>query len=192
MILLFFIGVGGYLLYRMPADDRTQLFERATDLARQVKETVQTRVKNDPFRRALRARTPWAVVTPALVALNVTIFILMLLGGGAFGDPDTLVAWGGSFAPRTTNGEWWRLVAAMFVHSGRLQLFVNMAALLQVGYLLERLHGGFAVATVYFAAGVFANLLTTSVNPMAVSVGASGAVCGLYGMLAVTIMFGVL
>ena len=88
----------------------------------------------------------------------------------------TLVAWGGNFAPRTTNNEWWRLVAAMFVHSGRLHLLVNMAALLQIGFLLERLHGGFAVATVYLAAGVFANLLTTSTTPMSVSVGALGPI----------------
>ena len=65
------------------------------------------------------------LVTPALVALNVTVFLIILVGPGALADPQTLVGWGGNFGPRTTNGEWWRLVTATFVHSEMLPILVR-------------------------------------------------------------------
>src|SRR6202035_2476066 len=99
-------------------------------------------------------------------------------GAGALSDPQTLVGWGASFGPRTTNGEWWRLVTSMFVHSGMLQLLVNVGGLVSIGFMLERLVRRPAFAAVYFAAGVLASLVSLSVHPMAVSAGASGAIFG--------------
>ena len=71
---------------------------------------------------------------------------------------ETLVGWGGNVGVRTTNGEWWRLATAMFVHSGMFHLLVNTAALVQLGLILERLVGRLTFAAVYVAAGIFAGL----------------------------------
>jgi membrane associated rhomboid family serine protease len=117
---------------------------------------------------------------PAFVGLSVIVFLMM--GGGS--SVEKLVAWGASFGPRTTNGEWWRLVASMFVHAGFLQLLVNCAALVQLGLILERLVGHITFGAVYLAAGVLASLVTLSDYPMATTAGASGAIFGLYGLLA--------
>jgi hypothetical protein len=70
----------------------------------------------ETFAQELRARTRVAVVTPTILALNIAIFTCMCFGSGALSDPGTLIAWGGSAGPRTTNGEWWRLVTSLFVH----------------------------------------------------------------------------
>ena len=94
---------------------------------------------------------------PAFVAVNVIVFLMM---GGGGSRRETLVEWGASFGPRTTNGEWWRLAASMFVHTGFLQLLVNCAALVQLGLILERLVGHITFAAVYFAAGVLASLVS--------------------------------
>ena len=51
-------------------------------------------------------------MTPAIAALNALVFVGMIFGRGALADPQTIVAWGGSFGPRTTNGEWWRLITS--------------------------------------------------------------------------------
>ena len=181
MILLVILVLGGYALYTMTPDERTRLRERLVTTAYRAKdEAARRQAEPEPFRDALRQRTPWPIVMPALVALNVLVFLM--IGGG--GLPETLVEWGASFGPRTTNGEWWRLAASMFVHAGFLQLLVNCAALVQLGLILERLVGHVTFGAVYLAAGVLASLVTLSDYPMAITAGASGAIFGLYGLLA--------
>ena len=181
MILLVILVLGGYALYTMSPEERTRLKERVVATAWRARdEAARRHAEPEPFRDALRERTPWPVVMPALVAVNVIVFLMM---GWGSTEPETLVGWGASFGPRTTNGEWWRLVASMFVHTGMFQLLVNCAALAQLGLVLERLVGHITFAAVYVAAGVLASLVCLSDYPMAVSVGASGAICGLYGLL---------
>ena len=181
MILLVILVLGGYALYTMTPDERTRLRERLVATAHRAKdEAARRQAEPEPFRDALRQRTPWPIVMPAFVALNVIVFLMM--GGG--GSLDKLVEWGASFGPRTTNGEWWRLAASMFVHTGFLQLLVNCAALVQLGLILERLVGHITFGAVYLAAGVLASLVTLSDYPMAITAGSSGAIFGLYGLLA--------
>src|SRR5258705_4365915 len=110
----------------------------------------------DEFSAAIRARTPYALVTAAIVFINATIVAAMLFGAAPIGVPDTLVAWGASLGTRTTNGEWWRLVTSTFVHTGMLHLLVNVAVLIQLGVILERLLGRVTFTAVYLFAGLFA------------------------------------
>jgi hypothetical protein len=110
----------------------------------------------ETFVQELRARTHVAVVTPAILGLNIAIFIGMCFGTGALSDPATLIGWGGSVGPRTTNGEWWRLVTSLFVHAGVLRLLANAIGFVSVGFMLERLVGPVAFAVTYMAAGLIA------------------------------------
>ena len=131
MILLVILVLGGYALYSMSPEERTRLKERLVATAWRARdEAARRHAEPEPFRDALRERTPWPLVMPALVAVNVIVFLMM---GWGSTEPETLVGWGASFGPRTTNGEWWRLVASMFVHTGMFQLLVNCAALVQLG-----------------------------------------------------------
>ena len=181
MILVVILVLGGYALYTMSPEERTRLKERLVETAWRARdEAARRHAEPEPFRDALRERTPWPLVMPVLVALNVLVFLAM---GWGSGEPETLVSWGASFGPRTTNGEWWRLVASMFVHTGTFQLLVNGAALVQLGLILERLVGHVTFAAVYLAAGLLASIVSLSDYPMGISSGASGAIFGLYGLL---------
>jgi rhomboid protease GluP len=71
----------------------------------------------------------------------------------------------------------------MFLHRGVLAILINMAALAQIGFLLERLIGRLALVVVYLGAGIVAGLVDLFLQPMTVSVGASAAVFSLYGLL---------
>jgi rhomboid protease GluP len=191
IFLVVLIVLGGYGLYAMKPAERERLFRAARARVEQWKDAaVKRRSEPEPFRDALRERTRWAIVTPALAALSVWVFAGMLFGSGALSDPHTLLSWGGSLGPRTTNGEWWRLVTSMFVHAGMLQLLVNTAALVQLGVMLERLVGPWAFAAVYLTAGTFANLLGLSSHPVEVRFGGSGAVFGVYGLLIASLVWG--
>jgi membrane associated rhomboid family serine protease len=178
---LIVLGVAAYV---MSGEERKRLIQAALVSVRgAIKEAARRRPELEPFRDALRARTSWVIITPALVALNAMMFVLMLFGTGALSDPVTLVGWGGNYGPRTTNGEWWRLVTATFVHAGIFHLLVNIAGLVQCGLMIERLVGHLAFAAVYIAAGTFASLVLVSAHPLVVMVGASEAIFGIYGLL---------
>jgi rhomboid protease GluP len=145
----------------------------------------------ESFYVALKARTRWALITPAIVTINVLVFVLVL-GSGALGDPQTVVEWGGSIGTRTTNHEWWRLGTAMFVHFGVLHLLAEIAGLVQVGLIVERLVGRLAFAVVYVAAGVLAGVWNLALHPVSVHAGAGGAIFGVYGLLIASLALGLL
>ena len=190
MILTILVLVG-VAFYVMAPDERKRVIRRAVDLVRKGAEIVRRHYRErDAFRDGLVERTPRALVTPAFGLLNILVFVLMIPGAGPVGSPETLVAWGGNLGLQTTNGEWWRLVTNVFVHRGIFHLAVNAIGLVQIGLVLERLIGRLAFGGVYIAAGALASLVSLSSYPVDVSVGASAAVFGLYGMFLVSLVKG--
>lgn len=183
--------LSGAALYFMTPQERLRLARSILDFVKAAAgAATQPAAPGNPFDEFLRARTTRAVVTPLLVALNVLVFACMLFGTGALGDTQTLIDWGGNHAPRTTNGEWWRLIGSTFVHGGVLHLLATIAGLVPLGLVLERAVGRITFAAVYFAAGLTASVVglwTTS--PLSVSTGASGAVFGVYGLLLASLAF---
>ncbi len=140
----------------------------------------------DRFRVALATFTPRIFVTPAIVAANVIVFVVMAAMGISPFSPsiEGVLNWGANFGPKTLNGEWWRLLTSMFLHFGIIHLAFNMWVLWDVGKLLERLVGNFGFALLYVASGVVGSLTSLAWNSTVVSAGASGAVFGVVGGLA--------
>ena len=85
----------------------------------------------------------------------------------------------------------WTLITSMFMHAGVAHLFVNMFSLLFLGQFLERLIGSKRLLGIYFISGLIASLFYVlfaylfNQNPAIYAVGASGAIFGLAGMLAI-------
>mmetsp|Transcript_39549 Transcript_39549/g.113872 ORF Transcript_39549/g.113872 Transcript_39549/m.113872 type:complete len:406 (-) Transcript_39549:64-1281(-) len=95
---------------------------------------------------------------------------------------DTLARMGAKETDRIVHdGEVWRLVAPLFLHAGLVHLAVNAAALLQLGPRLEAIYGSLRVGCIYLASGVFGVIASAIMAPRSISVGASGAICGLMG-----------
>jgi rhomboid protease GluP len=137
------------------------------------------------FGRSLAALTPNAWVTPAIVGINVLVFLAMLVGGVHLLDPEvvSLVAWGANFGPLTLGGEWWRLLTCMFLHVGLIHLAVNMWVLWAAGRFVERLFGNAGFLVLYLLSGLAGSLGTLYWHPDVVSAGASGAIFGVVGAL---------
>ena len=182
--------VGGFAWYVMSPEERARVLRRVSTPYQHAQKVAARKAAPDPFAVALRERTRIPLVMPGLVLLNLTLLVSMISGSGPLTDPDTLLNWGASSGPRTTNGEWSRLVTSMFVHAGPLLFLVNTVALVQAGLIVERLAGHVAFATIYLSAGVFASLAAISSSPVTLNSGASGAVAGVYGLLIATAMWG--
>src|SRR5215510_271580 len=175
--------LGGAALYFMKPDERTAFLKKAVATIRQGIRASLEATPDDPFEELLRARTAKPLVTPLLAALNVIVFVLMLLGG-ALGDTQGLIDWGGNMATHTTNGEWWRLVGSTFVHGSLFHLVATLAGLVPLGVILERALGRAAFAAIYLTSGMLAGMVALwTTEPTSVTVGASGAVFGIYGLL---------
>jgi rhomboid protease GluP len=130
----------------------------------------------------------WGWVTNLLIGANIVVFVIMgLLGAGWFEVADMMpyIRHGANRADITTDGQWWRLVASMFLHYGVVHLLLNMWALLQAGHLVERLFGRKLYTIIYFGGGVTGSLATLLWHreKLIWSAGASGAVFAVYGAL---------
>lgn len=119
------------------------------------------------------------VATIALIAINVAVYLLEVARPAGF--EGELVGRYGTVG--VAEGQWWRLVTGGFLHAGPLHLAFNMFALWSVGVTMEKVLGSFRFVAAYLAcllAGSFGALV---VSPNAFTVGASGAVFGLFGLM---------
>jgi membrane associated rhomboid family serine protease/Flp pilus assembly protein TadD len=132
------------------------------------------------------------LVTNLLLAINVIVFIVMLLKHVPLMSPtsDQIVKWGGNFGPLTMGAQPWRLLTNIFVHIGLLHIVANMWALVVLGRLAESLYGRVSFLAIYLISGLTGSVASLLWNPMGVSAGASGALFGVAGALIATLYAG--
>jgi rhomboid protease GluP len=132
-----------------------------------------------------RFTPPTPVVTYTLIAINVLVFLGMLVNGANIMGPTSyqMIHWGANFGPLTVHGQWWRLFTACFLHFGIIHIGFNMWVLYQIGLFTEPLFGPFLYLALYLLAGICGNFISLIVHPMGVGAGASGAIFGVYGGL---------
>jgi membrane associated rhomboid family serine protease len=123
-------------------------------------------------------------VTAALIAINVVMYLIEVATGSGGLTQEA----NGSFVfhlilygPFVSEGEWYRLLTAGFLHANIIHIGFNMVLLFFLGRLMEPSLGSVRFAFIYFAsllAGSFGALL---LDPNTASLGASGAIFGLAG-----------
>jgi rhomboid protease GluP len=130
-----------------------------------------------------RPTTPRTLVVWVITAINVAVWLAMEFSGGSE-NARTLIAFGAKVNPLVAAGEYWRLLTAVFVHIGPMHLIFNSVALLSFGRLAEIIYGHWRFLAIYLVSGIagatFSYLLTRGI-----SAGASGAIFGIAGALAV-------
>jgi membrane associated rhomboid family serine protease len=115
-----------------------------------------------------------------LVNLFVFLYICVASGSVMMPDTDTLLRVGAKDPALLAKGEYWRLVAPMFIHIGIIHFAVNSYALYAIGPALEVALGGVWFVVIYLVAGVLGNI-ASAVFSVNLSAGASGAIFGLLG-----------
>lgn len=96
--------------------------------------------------------------------------------------PDALSYWGGKNSYLMVHDyEWWRLVTPTFLHAGVFHLICNISVQLYSSAFFEREWGSLIWLTIYLTSAIGSTTLSILLLPNAISVGSSGALCGLLG-----------
>jgi len=138
-------------------------------------------------------------VTGLILLVNGFDFLLLMMahakagiGIGLFAnfDWELMVRFGGGLSvpyPLTdgsvTGGEWWRLVTPIFMHGSMMHFFFNSFLLVQLGPLAQQLYGS-RLWPIYLLCGLSGSAASQLTRPT-MTVGASGAIMGLIGLLLV-------
>ena len=127
-------------------------------------------------------------VSAGLVLVNVVVFLICSVTGGRLYEDGGL-----SVLEVVMKGEFRRILWAMFLHSGIEHVFNNMVILFFMGAMIEKEIGHFSFATLYLLSGIGGNLVSLlnkiMSNDWSMSIGASGTVFGLDGVLLAMVLF---
>lgn len=141
----------------------------------------------DYLRKAKSRRVFRPSITLIIIAINIILFFTLLYGFGVDWTTKNI-----AIQPSTIlHGErLWTIITNMFMHANFLHLFVNMLSLFFLGTFLERVIGKKRYIMIYLIAGIIASLAFVFLaaafggNLALPAVGASGAIFGLGGVLA--------
>jgi membrane associated rhomboid family serine protease/ribosomal protein L40E len=107
-------------------------------------------------------------------------------------SPRDLVWLGGLLPADVLAGQWWRLWTCVFLHGGLMHIGFNAYALIYIMPFVREVYGDGKAVVAFFITGIAAGLaslewsvLSYGANGYRVSIGASGAICGLIGLMMV-------
>ncbi|MBO8139732.1 MAG: rhomboid family intramembrane serine protease [Thermosipho sp. (in: Bacteria)] len=119
-----------------------------------------------------------------LILVNVIILFAMEITKLYTASDLMVYIWfGAQYGPLVSGGHWYRLITSMFVHGGFIHLLFNMYALYFLGRIVEGVYGTDKFLGFYFLSGLMGNIGTQIFYYKSLSVGASGAIFGLVGVL---------
>lgn len=166
------------ILFENQKSDMDGIRTVVEELLQQPKPNLRKRIYGDE-------RVPW--VSLSLVAINCVLFLICVCTGevlyreGAFGIDHIL-----------RNGEWYRIITAIFLHAGVNHLASNMLLLYFAGKIVEGYLGHAKYLILYLLSGIIGNLFSAYYELWTGyydSIGASGAVFGILGMLLALVLF---
>jgi rhomboid protease GluP len=120
--------------------------------------------------------------TYIIIALNVIVYVYTSIIGQDFITTGWYpISLYGQVNIFVMQGSIWQLFTSMFVHANIMHLAGNMFFFLIFGLRAEELFRTRDYLLIYFLSGLAGNLLTLLMGPEMISVGASGAIFGIFG-----------
>jgi rhomboid protease GluP len=135
-----------------------------------------------------------STASSAIVAATIALYAFSLyltqksadpseIGGLGQIDGRVLFRLGAKFGPLIWAGEWWRLVTPIFLHAGLLHIGMNLWCLFDLGPRVESMFSTSKFIVFYLLTGVIGFAFSLIWSPYGSSIGASGSVLGLIGVL---------
>jgi membrane associated rhomboid family serine protease len=160
---------------RAPIEDKAEIANRLGWLS---KETGNTRASRRYFARG-RGDAPVVTLTLIIVAITSIVSLTALFSS----EGDVLYEWLRLDKPAVADGEYWRLWSVTLLHGDILHLAFNMYALYLAGTIVERWYGPLRYLAFYLACAAAGSTASFVFGGDVPSVGASGAIFGLFGIL---------
>lgn len=137
----------------------------------------------DLFFDRLEEATPRRFVAFFLLIICVGMYGFLLLQrvNWWMPNPRQLLAWGANHVALSTGTQPWRYLTHIVLHSGLLHLLVNAWGLRNIGPFAEALFGNLPFALIFILSGIGGGIGSNWLNPGPISVGASGAILGIFG-----------
>ena len=126
------------------------------------------------------------VITPILLWINIIVFIVTVLWADVdimYPTGGQLLNSGGLLYDKVAGGEIWRIISSIFIHAGIAHLLYNGINLVIAGIFVELTFGRTKYILIYLLSGIIAAITAMLWNPESISVGASGAIFGLFGAI---------
>jgi membrane associated rhomboid family serine protease len=162
----------------------TPVGPRCPDHATTGRPTRRAPMQQRARRRASFLQTNQPIVTMALIGVNVLVYLITVAQGAGINSPGgSLFEKWALFGPAVANGDWWRLLTAAFLHGSILHIGLNMFVLYLVGGAVESYMGPVRYLALYLVSGLAGSAGALVVDPTQVTVGASGAIYGIFGAL---------
>ena len=162
---------------RAPQQDKAEI---ATRLGWLTKETGDQRASRKYFARG-RGDGPLVSATTVIIAATVIVSLSALLSS----EGEFLLTAFQLDKAAVAAGEYWRLWSVTLLHGSLLHLFFNMYALYLAGPIVERWYGSVRFVLFYLACAAAGSVGSFVFGGDLPSVGASGAIFGLFGLLLV-------
>lgn len=160
----------------------TPVGPRCPDHATQGRTKVRAPVQERAARRVGSFQRTQPIVTWTIIGANVLIYLITVGQGAGINDP------GGKlfnswllYGPDVHDGGWWRLVTAEFLHGNLLHIALNMFVLYLIGSAVESYLGPSRYLALYAVSGLAGSAGALVVTPNSPTVGASGAIYGIFG-----------
>jgi rhomboid protease GluP len=135
---------------------------------------VSNEKKSKRMEKIFSAKKPF--ITYILIALCIFMFLFCAFNVNVFN-------YGANDGFLVKNGEVYRLFTHMFLHANIFHIFFNLYSLYIIGPRVEDFYGKWKYLLIYILSGICGGLLSIAMNGNIVSVGASGAIFGLFGSL---------
>jgi len=154
--------------------------DQMTWLEQPIEELIEQKKRD--YHIDFKVKTP--IATYILLIINVLVFAGLMVYSYVSGRSyeELLIVSGAKVNSYIIQGEYWRLFTPIFLHGGIMHLAVNCYSLYILGSLVERIFGRGKFICSYLMAGIVGNMLSFMFVE-GYSVGASGAIFGLMGML---------
>lgn len=144
----------------------------------------------DTKKKRNNKRDKYMMLTNILIAVNLLVFLISAWISKNIFDIDiyTLIIMGAKVNSLIDKGQVWRLITCAFLHGGLIHIFFNMYALKILGPEIEYVYGKVKYLVIYLLSAIVASIFSYIFGPQSVSVGASGAIFGLFGAM---LIFGI-